>query len=127
MLYDPLAVAIAAVRAGIDDVPVTGDHIGHTPGSARVVVSLLNISVAVRQRLDRVRFDFETFGPNKEAALNLAMRVRHVLLDETPAKAFGNVAVTDVTADFGPMDITDPNTREHRFVTSLDMFMYLRS
>lgn len=127
MIYDPLKVAIAAVRATVKDVPVASDLIGHRTGHRRVVITLMSPSVAFNRRLDRIRIDVETYGPTKQDALMLAMRARHALLEEAPGKAFHDVVISDASGDVGPSDISDPVSREHRFFLSLDLYMYLRS
>lgn len=127
MIYDPIEIAIALLKTGISDIPVSGDLIGHQAGKPRVVVSLLNISTVYPKRLDRVRLDVHAYGPAKNTALHNAMRARHVLLTSGPNFSRGGVAIADANNDFGPQDISDPKSREHRFVFSLDLYMYLRS
>ncbi|MEQ4716086.1 hypothetical protein [Nonomuraea sp. B19D2] len=127
MIYDPIAVAVALLRSQITGVPVSGDLIGHQAGSARVVVSLLNISNVTRNRLDRVRLDVHAYGATKNTALHNAMRARHVLMTYGPNFSHDGIAVADANNDFGPQDISDKTSREHRFVTSLDLYMYMRS
>lgn len=127
MIYDPIEVAIRVLRSGIDDIPVSGDLIGHKTGTSRIVVTLLNINTITRHRLDRVRIDVHAYGPSKAEALHNAMRARDVLLAKGPNFAHEGVAIADANNDFGPQDISDPTSREHRFVTSLDLYIYLRS
>ncbi|GAA2294066.1 hypothetical protein GCM10010149_47520 [Nonomuraea roseoviolacea subsp. roseoviolacea] len=127
MIYDPLKVAIELLKARVPDVPVSGDLVGHQTGSPRVAVSLLNISAVIRNRLDRIRLDVHAYGPAKNAALALAMRTRHALLNQSINWSYAGVAIADASNDFGPQDISDRTSREHRFVVSLDLYMYLRS
>ncbi|GAA0954992.1 hypothetical protein [Nonomuraea longicatena] len=126
MIYDPIEVAVALLRTGITDIPVAGNLIGHQAGKSRVVVSLLNISNITPKRLDRVRLDVSAYGTAKHTALRNAMLARHVLLTNGPNFSYDGVAIADANNDFGPQDISDPTSREHRFVISLDLYIYMR-
>jgi hypothetical protein len=126
-VYDPIQVVLDLLRAGIDDVPVAADLVGHENGALRVVASLTGTTVQVRHRLDRVNFDFDAYGPTKNAAVLLAMRARAVLLESGPGSSFQNVGIADVEETLGPQDLTDGVSRESRFVFSVALYMYLRS
>ncbi|GAA3473887.1 hypothetical protein [Nonomuraea roseola] len=127
MIYDPLQVGLDLLRSEIANVPVTADLVGHKTGNPRLVVSLVGITVAFKHRLDRVSFDIDAYGPNRNAALMLAMRARHVLLQVGPKSSFNGVAISDAEENLGPQDLADGVSREYRFVFSVSLYMFLRS
>lgn len=125
MIYDPLEVGLTFLRSSITDVPIAADLVGHSTSSPRLVVSVTGGGVAVRNRLDRVALDIDAYGPNKGAALGLAMRARNAFLSG-PGWSDGTVAFAETTEELFPQDLADPTSREQRFVGSYSIFVYLR-
>ncbi|WP_440066445.1 hypothetical protein [Streptosporangium sp. OZ121] len=76
--------------------------------------------------MDLIRIDVDAYGPDKEAALSLAMRARAAFLSSGPGWSDGVAVFSDVTEDLMPFDNEEPVTREQRFTFSLSLYVYLR-
>ncbi|MEV0823850.1 hypothetical protein [Nonomuraea rubra] len=124
MIYDPIEVAITFLKPRLPGIAVSGSLIGHATHGRSLVVTLLGGTREVRNRLDRWRLDFNAYGPDKRAALRIALTARAALLEDMPGREVGDVVVADVSEELGPSDISDPVSREHRFVFSHAIYLY---
>ncbi|WP_433434500.1 hypothetical protein [Nonomuraea sp. CA-141351] len=123
-MIDPVEVAITFLKPRLSGVAVSGSLVGHATNSRRLVVTLIGGTREVRNRLDRWRLDFDAYGPDKRAALQVALTAREFLLEEMPGRTVGGVVVADVSEELGPSDISDPVSREQRFVFSHAIYLY---
>ncbi|GAA3136643.1 hypothetical protein GCM10010466_29320 [Planomonospora alba] len=126
MIYDPIEVGVKFLRSRITDVPVAASLVGHKTGRPRLVVHLTGGGRSIRDRLDLVTIDVDAYGPDKGAALALAMRARAALLRDGPGWSDGTVVFADVTEELFPTDLEDTVSSEQRFVFSASIYVYLR-
>ncbi|WP_113705514.1 hypothetical protein [Nonomuraea lactucae] len=124
MIYDPVEVAITFLKPRVPGVMVSGSLVGHAVNSRHLIVTLIGGTREVRHRLDRWRFDFDAYGPDKRSALQVALTARTALLEELPGRQVGPMIAAEVTEELGPSDISDPVSREQRFVFSHAIYLY---
>lgn len=116
MRRDPIAFLVPFLRSRFPELPplaVTGDLVGRERGDLTVCLSHSGGYRAVRHRMDRADVEYEVYAQDREAATDLAYRVREALLEDLPGQAVSGVLVLDVADIDTPKYLPDSTSREH--------------
>ncbi|MEV2279183.1 hypothetical protein AB0I72_26740 [Nocardiopsis sp. NPDC049922] len=120
-MKDPIILASEALRSTIS-APIKADRVGHQVGDSLVLVALSGMERVVQHRLEVADYTAHCYGPSKQEALSLAMRVRAAVLN-VDLHASSGVVITDSVAS-GPNDLPDEDSGEQRFIVDFSFFYY---
>ncbi|WP_188303475.1 hypothetical protein [Streptomyces sp. CBMA123] len=101
---------------------ISGDMVGRSPGTSAVIVEHDGGHRDVRDRMDRAGFSINTYAASKPRCSKLAYAVREYLLEHMPSMVLDTVQVLDVAETNSPRSFPDPESREARFLGTVEIY-----
>ncbi|MFD0407294.1 hypothetical protein [Kitasatospora sp. NPDC127116] len=100
---------------------ISGDMVGRSSGTPAVIVEHDGGHRDVRDRMDRAGFSISTYAGSKPQCSALAYAVREYLLEQMPSMVLDNVQVLDVVDGNSPRSFPDPESREARYLGTVEI------
>jgi hypothetical protein len=119
---DSEAIAVRWINTSTLGVPTGTDLVGWRAGQARVVITRIGGVPSIPFRVDNPRLDVAVLAASKEAAHDLAQRVR-AHLHELPTGDFtdAGAVVAHVRDDMGLSYLPDPETGSPRYLFGVSL------
>jgi hypothetical protein len=124
MKLDPVEILVSFLRNHPEipsDAPL-GDMTEHVTGETCIYLETSGGYRHVRDAEDCAHVEYDVYGMDRKACIDLALLVREKLLEELPGKAVAGALILDVKDIALPRYYPDDSSREHMYGGEVEIY-----